>query len=49
MSEETEVKPTYYEQCANAMFMMWLNYILTDDEYKRIMNKLFEAHKEGLI
>ena len=49
MNEETEVKPIDYEQCANAMLMMWIDNILTDGEYNRIMDKLNKAHKDGLI
>lgn len=49
MNEETEVKPIDYKQCADAMLMLWIDNILTDGEYNRIMDKLNKAHKDGLI
>lgn len=33
-------KPISYEDCANALLMMWMENILTDGEYSRIMDKL---------
>lgn len=29
-----------YDQCANAMLKMWMDNVVTDREYNRIMNKL---------
>lgn len=29
-----------YEQCANAMMKMWIDEVVTDGEYNRIMDKL---------
>ena len=29
-----------YEQCANAMLKMWIDEVVTDGEYNRIMDKL---------
>lgn len=35
-----------YNDCANAMLKMWMDNVLTDGEYYRIMDKL-NAHKKG--
>ena len=43
------LKPIDYEDCANAMLKMWMENILTDAEYNRIMDKLNKAHKEEKI
>ena len=32
--------PISYLYCANAMLMMWLDEVITDGEYNRIMDKL---------
>ena len=37
---QPEVKPISYTDCANAMLMMWMDEVLTDGEYNRIMDKL---------
>lgn len=34
------VKEIGYAECANAMLKMWVDNVLTDSEYMRIMNKL---------
>lgn len=39
-SAEPEVKPISYIDCANAMLKMWIDGVLTDGEYNRIMDKL---------
>ena len=36
-----------YKDCADAMLMMWMEDVVTDSEYNRIMDKLNEAHKRG--
>lgn len=33
-------QPISYEDCANALLMMWMENILTDSEYNRIMDRL---------
>ena len=43
------VKPISYKHCADAMLKMWMEGILTDGEYYRIMDKLNKAHIEGKI
>ena len=43
-SAEPEVKEISYTDCANAMLMMWIDKVLTDGEYNRIMDKL-NAHE----
>ena len=42
-SAQPEVKPIDYQDCANAMLKMWMDNIVTDGEYNRIMDKL-NAH-----
>lgn len=39
-SAQPEVKPIGYQDCANAMLKMWMDNVLTDGEYNRIMDKL---------
>lgn len=43
-SAQPEVKPISYADCANALMMMWIDKVLTDGEYKKIMDKL-NAHE----
>ena len=43
------VKPIDYQDCANAMLKMWMENILTDGEYNRIMDRLNKAHTDGKI
>lgn len=43
-SAQPEVKPISYVDCANALMMMWIDKVLTDGEYKKIMDKL-NAHE----
>lgn len=37
---EQEVKQIGYQECADAMLKMWMDDILTDGEYNKIMDKL---------
>mgnify|MGYP007115361429 CR=1 FL=1 len=37
---EPEIKPIEYRDCANAMLRMWMDNVVTDGEYNRIMDKL---------
>ena len=39
-SAEPEIKPIDYQDCANAMLRMWMDGVVTDGEYNRIMDKL---------
>lgn len=39
-TQAQDVKPIDYRDCSNAMLMMWMENILTDGEYNRIMDKL---------
>ena len=48
-AENKSTTPIDYEDCANAMLKMWMENILTDAEYNRIMDKLNKAHKEEKI
>lgn len=43
---EPEIKPISYMDCSNAMLKMWMDGVLTDGEYNRIMDKL-NAHEYG--
>ena len=38
--QETAVEPIEYRDCANAMLRMWMDGVVTDGEYNRIMDKL---------
>ena len=40
LKEQEEVKPISYYDCSNAMLKMWMDNVLTDGEYNRIMDKL---------
>lgn len=40
-------KPITYTDCANAMMKMWIDNVLTDGEYNRIMDKLNAKCKAG--
>ena len=42
---QTEQHEIGYSECANAMLKMWIDNVLTDGEYSRIMDKL-NAHWE---
>lgn len=44
-SAQSEVRPIGYQDCSNAMLMMWMDNVVTDGEYNRIMDKL-NAHWE---
>lgn len=45
-SAQPEIKPIDYQDCANAMLLMWMDEVLTDGEYNRIMNRLNEHEKK---
>ena len=42
-SAQPEVRSIDYQDCSNAMLMMWMDNVVTDGEYNRIMDKL-NAH-----
>lgn len=48
-SAQPEPKEIGYTECANAMLKMWIDNVLTDGEYNRIMDKLNKhwGKKEG--
>ena len=47
MSEQnTEIQ---YSDCADALLKLWMENIITDGEYNRIMDRLNKAHKDGVI
>ena len=51
VSVQPEINPIEYRDCANAMLKMWMDNVVTDGEYNRIMDKL-NAHwgmKNGRI
>lgn len=37
---QQEIKPIDYRDCVNAMMRMWIDNVITDSEYNRIMDKL---------
>lgn len=39
-SQEQHIKPIDYLDCSKVMMMMWMENIVTDGEYNRIMDKL---------
>ena len=41
-----EINPISYTDCANAMMMMWIDKVVTNGEYNRIMDKLNAKYKE---
>lgn len=41
---QPEVKEIGYAECANAMLKMWIDNVLTDGEYNRIMDRLNTHH-----
>lgn len=43
-SVQPEAKEIGYAECANAMLKMWIDNVLTDGEYNRIMDKLNAHH-----
>lgn len=43
-SAQPEAKEIGYAECANAMLKMWIDNVLTDGEYNRIMDKLNAHH-----
>ena len=42
-------QPIDYEVCSNALLMMWMEYVISDVEFNRIMNKLNKAHEDGRL
>lgn len=38
--KDAEVRPIDYQGCSNAMLKMWMDNVVTDGEYNRIMDKL---------
>lgn len=38
--DEIEVEPISYADCSNAMLKMWMDDVVTDGEYRHIMDKL---------
>jgi uncharacterized protein YehS (DUF1456 family) len=37
---QPKIKPIGYRECSDAMLKMWMDNVLTDGEYYRIMDKL---------
>ena len=48
LSTESEPRPISYLDCSNAMLKMWMDNVLTDGEYNRIMEKLNAKHVEDV-
>ena len=47
-SVQPESKPINYRDCANSMLKMWMDNVVTDGEYYRIMDKLYKHETEML-
>ena len=43
----TEPQEIGYDQCANAMLKMWIDDVVTDGEYNRIMDRLNKLYLGG--
>ena len=43
----TEPQEIGYDQCANAMLKMWMDNVVTDWEYNRIMDRLNKLYSSG--
>ena len=43
----TEPQEIGYGQCANAMLKMWMDNVVTDGEYNRIMDRLNKLYFGG--
>ena len=43
----TEPQEIGYDQCANAMLKMWMDNVVTDGEYNRIMDRLNKLYFSG--
>ena len=48
LSTESEPRPISYLDCSNAMLKMWMDNVVTDGEYNRIMDKLNKKHEEDM-
>ena len=46
-SVQTKIKEIGYAECAYAMLKMWIDNVLTDYEYNRIMDRLNAHHNAG--
>ncbi len=46
MDDKELYKPISYLDCANAMLMMWMDNVVTDAEYNRIMDRLNKLHNK---
>lgn len=46
---DKDPKPVDYYDCSSAMLKLWMENIVTDSEYYRIIDKLNAKHKEGKI
>lgn len=46
-SAHPETRPIGYQECANAMLKMWIDNVVTDGEYSRIMDKLNSYWKKN--
>lgn len=44
-----QAKQIDYQMCSDSMLKMWMENVLSDTEYNRIMDKLNQAHKDGVL
>ena len=47
LSIKPDNKPISYQDCSDALLMMWMENVLTDGEYRRIADKLKSRWEEG--
>ena len=40
-------QPIGYRECADAMLMMWMDNVVTDSEYNKIMDRLNKQYSTG--
>lgn len=38
-----------YRECSDALLKLWMDDIITDGEYNRIMYRLIKAHRSGEV
>ena len=46
-SAQPEIKSIDYRDCSNALLRMWMDKVITDGEYNRIMDKLNSYLREN--
>lgn len=49
MEEACATRPIGYRECSDALLKLWMDDIITDGEYNRIMDRLNKAHRSGEV